>query len=371
MRITFDNKVLREAVSKVFTGISTRAPLPSLSGILIEAKEGGEVIFTSTDLEIGIITHCQAEVEEAGRGVIPGKVIYSLSKSLREKEVSLVFYPDFTIEIESGKTYLKISGFSPEDFPTFPPFPTDVYSYLKGDELKIALSQVRLSLSKDETRHSLTGVLFHFHKDRLNLVSTDGSRLGFCPITIVEGNIPPDSRYIVPEKVVSELVRAIPETSTVRFSPGRGEVLFEVGDLSIFSRVIEGDFPDYESVILEDFTTLVKFNRRELLECLERVTLASLDEDKMVNIFFRKNSLEVVCQSSELGVGREEITVETEGEEEETAFNGGYLIDALRVSRWERGNLGLGGKKAPAKIFGEGDAYQSILMPFEEEEEGS
>jgi len=351
---------IREVVTKVYRIISGRPVLPVLSGILCEAEEG-ELKLTATDYEIGVFSRCQAKVKKSGSAVLPGKVFYHIIRSAGSGTTRITALPDHTVEVRVGKGYYKLSGFPPSDFPLFPPLSQEFSLSMEGAELKEALLQTYFSVSKDEMRPPLTGIFMNLQVGKLHFVSTDGHRLSVRKIKEVEGNVG-DWQGIIPAKTASELLRLVP-SGRVRIFPGKGEILIELGETFLFSRLIEGEYPKYEQVIPQEFTTEVELSRSEFMGSLERVSLVSTLPSPVVEMVLKEDEVEISCQSPEVGMAREEVGASVSGERITLAFNARYLLEALRVVDWEKVRLGLSGELSPAKVFEESSPFQYVIMP--------
>jgi DNA polymerase-3 subunit beta len=364
--IRVDTALLREAVGKVYRVVSGRPAIPVLSGILLEA-EGNTLAVTATDYEMGVRSSCNVEVDVPGSAVLPGKIFYNLVRSTGKGTMRIVAQPENTVEVFSGKSYYKLSGFSPEDFPLFPPFVKEASVTIDGAELKEALLQTYFSVSKDEMRPPLTGVFLSLSGGTLHFVSTDGHRLSVREVKSFESTVS-DFRGIIPSRSASELLRLSLGGKVVLY-PGKGEVLFQVGETDLFSRLIEGEYPQYEQVVPREFVTEVGFSRVELLEALERVSLVAQGAGPIVEVHLKEEGVELLCQAPEVGMAREELEGKVEGKRLTVAFNVRYLLEALRVVNWETVKIGLSGELSPAKVFREMGLFEYVIMPVKLREE--
>ncbi|MGC8777991.1 MAG: DNA polymerase III subunit beta [Candidatus Caldatribacteriaceae bacterium] len=363
--IQVETGTLREAVGKVYRVVSGHPAIPVLSGILLEAGNG-TLTLTATDYEMGVRSSCPVEMTEEGSAVLPGKIFSNLVRSAPKGLIRLLSHPDHTVEVFSGKSYYKLSGFPPEDFPLFPPFSETSSLTIPGEELREALLQTYFAVSKDEMRPPLTGVFFSLTEGALHLVSTDGHRLSVRGITRFTSTIP-EFRGIVPARSASELLRLVSQKEVVLF-PGKGEILFQVGETELFSRLIEGEYPRYEQVIPREFVTEIELPRVEFLSALERASLIA-SVNSVVEVHLREEGVELLCQAPEVGIAREELEGKVEGQRFAVAFNVRYLLEALRVVDWEKVKIGLSGELSPAKVFQEGGAFQYVIMPVKLREE--
>lgn len=358
MNIIAPTKELKETLTKVYRGVSSNPPHPALSGILLEA-ENNLLKLTATDLEVGITSHSPVEVKEGGSIILPGKILYNLVKSLSDQEIEIISFPDYTAEIRGEKSYYKLSGFPPEDFPIFPPPPTPEHFSITEGKLKEGLSKVYFATSKDEDKPPLTGVLLHLENEKLNLVASDDHILGICTIE-VEGK--GEARYILPLRAVVEIIRLAEERLDV--FPGKGEIIFQSESISFFSRLIEGEYPHYQRVIPQNFITWIYSPQSKLKEALERVSAVSSPDSPIVEFLIGRGKIEL-SSSGEMGMAKEELEVETQGEELKILFNVRYLLEVLRAFSEEKIIWEMSGEGMASRLRGEKGDLQYILMPIE------
>ncbi|BER91258.1 DNA polymerase III subunit beta [Atrimonas thermophila] len=357
MKIEISREELKKAVAKVYKGVSSKPPLPVLSGILMETVGSDQIKLLASDLEMGLSFVCNASVLEEGSVVAPGKVLYNLSRLLKDKVTIQV--SGNNIELSSGKSFYKLSGFPAQDFPLFPPFPDDGYYLISAERLKEAVMQTSFAVSKDETRPPLTGLQFNFTEGYLELAATDGHRLSISRVETLQSG--KETRVIVPQKVAMEIVRLA--EGEIKVALGDGDILFESGELTLFSRLIEGEFPEYKQVIPDNFVVTVLVDRDVLLEALERVSVVVSGEIGVVDFELSDKSLVLSCVSQDWGVAKEEIPAVIDGQGIKIAFNVKYLTDALRVISWEKVSIGISGELSPTMIFGEKEDFRYVLMP--------
>lgn len=355
MDIRVSAPAFKEALSKVYRVVSARPVTPALGGVLVDSS-GDTVKLSATDLEVGITSTLEGEIVEKGRIVLPGKVLYNIVRTLKG-EVRLVAEGEKAY-LSSGRSRFELSGFSPEDFPFFPVVEAPFEVELPGEALKEALLRTYFAVSRDETRPVLTGVLFAFLEDSFELVATDGHRLSrnILPLTGVGQKV----KYILPQKAIAELLRLLGK-GTVRFIPQDGSVLFQVGTTVLFSTLVEGEYPNYQDVIPSEFVSKALVSREEFLGALERMALVTSGVP-VVEVSFGSGVLELRC-GGDLGVAEEEVEGSVEGKHLKVAFNARYLLEALRVMRDARIEIGLSGELAPAKLSGTSQGFEYVLMP--------
>lgn len=355
MDIRVDASSFRESLSKVYRVISTRPTTPALGGVLVDCS-GDNIRLSATDLEVGIIAALEGEIEGKGSIVLPGKVLYNIIRTLRG-EVHLTAEGEKAV-LRSGRSYFELAGFPASDFPFFPSEEVSREILFSGEHLKEALLRVYFATSKDETRPVLTGVLLAFSEGQFEVVATDGHRLSRN--VLKASGVSGEGRYILPQKAVVELLRLLGRED-IRFSPQDGSVLFRVGTTVLFSTLIEGEYPNYLQVIPRDFVTTIRVLRLEFLEALERVSLVTSGVP-IVEMSVGGEFLGFRV-AGDLGIAEEEISGEIEGGHLKVAFNARYLLEALRVMKEERIEIGLSGELSPARVVSPEGSFEYVLMP--------
>ncbi|WP_438317640.1 DNA polymerase III subunit beta [Candidatus Caldatribacterium sp. SIUC1] len=354
MDIRVEAQTFREALSKVYRVVSTRPVTPALGGILVDSS-GDKVCLSATDLEVGITATFRGEILEEGQAVLPGKVLYNIVRTLKG-EVRLRTEGERAL-LQCGRSRFELSGFPPGDFPFFPQGEESFVVLLPGELFKEALLRTYFAVSRDETRPVLTGVLLAFAPGRFEVVATDGHRLSRNVFEL--SGIEKEARYVLPQKAVVELLRLLGREDA-RFVPQDGSVVFRIGETMLFSTLIEGEYPNYLQVIPQSFVSRAQVSREELLEALERVALVTSGVP-VVEVSFGGGVLQLRV-TGDLGVAEEEVTGETEGDHLKVAFNVRYLLEALRVMKDERVELGLSGELSPAKVSSS-SSFEYVLMP--------
>ncbi len=374
MKLRCERDELLEAVQFASRAISNRATLPVLSGLRIEAKDGGRVTVAATDLELTMQTGLRAGVDEPGRVIVPGRLFGDMVRSLGPGQVSLAS-GDAEVEISSGRGRFRVRALAPEDYPSLP-IEADAgegFGFeVDGAELAVALSQVVRCASSDDSRQVLTGVLWEIAAGELTLAATDSYRLGVRNLEIAGG--PGETvRVILPARVLGELARALGTgagtvAATVKdnlmsFALGAGdEDEAARGDATIGSRFIEGEFPNYRNLIPQGYGNALTVERDMLVEVVRRVGL--LARDNLPVKLRLAAELEVSAHTPDVGEGQEVLDAGYEGEPLVIAFNPHFLTDGLMGCRPERVVVEAADGLKPAVIRGEGDAsFTYLLMP--------
>jgi DNA polymerase-3 subunit beta len=360
MKIEVAKDILLNGIQKVQNVISTRATLPILSNMLIEAQQG-KLKLTATDLDIGISCAVPVDVQEPGMITIPAKRFGDIIKELPDDSVSINTKKNNLIIIETRSCQFKIMGLPYEDFPKLPEFKEGGVIKLEQSTLKEMLTLTSFAVSLDETRYILNGILFKINQNSLTFVATDGKRLAVIERKLKQ-NTEKDLQIIVPLKTIQELNRNLQEEGELSMLLGNNQVLFDLGSAVIISRLIEGEFPDYRQVVPPESENKINVGREQFLLAIRRAALLSTPDYQAVKLEVFKNKLVVSKSTPDIGESREEVTIEYQGKEIAVGFNPNYLIDVLKNLKEEKVKFELTDTEKPGVIRIDGYVY--IVLPM-------
>ena len=355
---------LLKALTTVMGAISSKNTLPILNNILLQTDGPDTLIVMGTDLELGIKTRCAADVGLQGAVTAPARKLYEIVRELTPGDVEITVAKNNAVNIRTSKSFFKIMGLEPDDFPKLPE-PTLEQSFeLDQQVLKQCLALTSFAISRDETRYTLNGVLMILKNKKMRFVATDGKRLASIE---KDADLANDIvlEAIVPAKTVSELIKAIAdEAGKVRIMYTQNQIIFQLTETTFISRLIEGRFPNYEQVIPKDQKTTVQANRQELLSAMKRVSLLTSQENQSVKLDFTKGHLLISSRSPNLGEAKEEMSAEVTGEDITIGFNPSYVIDVLKNLGTEQIFLSMTDPDKPGLIKTE-DGYLYVVMPMQ------
>ena len=317
-------------VSKASVGKTT---MPILEGVLIEAYQGNVKLITN-DLEIGCEHTFSCDIKSEGKTVVDIKMLNEIVRKIEDENVEIEVEDNiFTLKSINGT--FKLATMNPNDFPKLPVFTVENSVVLSQKVFKDMIKKTIFSVSSDENRPIYNGALVQVEDNVLKVVTVDGFRLSLRK-HLNENNIN-NFKAIIPGRVLSELLKILSdnEGEMVRIGINRNQALFEIGNSIIISRLIEGEFLNYQSIIPEKYETKVRVRTKKLLDSFERVALfakENKEKDKKSPVKMRL-SIDGITLScvSENGDAKEVITALVEGKELEIGFNPRYVIDALKV----------------------------------------
>ncbi len=360
MKFKVEKSSLILAIQTVQNVITTKSALPILSNILIEAQTD-TLKLTATDLDIGITCVIPVDIQEAGAITIPAKRFSDIIKEFPVEMISVSTKKNNQVTIDSEMCQFKIMGLMKEEFPKLPEFKDQKVIKINQGVFKQMLSLTVFAVSLDESRYVLNGILFKINKGLLTLVSTDGKRLAVAERKLaVESDL--EMSMIVPLKTIQELNRNLKDEGELSLVVSSNQALFDLGNVGIVSRLIEGEFPDYKQVVPPVSENKMKVVRSQILLAIKRAALLATPDYQAVKLEVFKNKLVISKSTPDVGEFHEELAVEYQGKELVIGFNPIYLIDILKNLNEETINLEMVDQEKPGVIRLSGYVY--IVLPM-------
>ncbi len=361
MIITCEKNKLNSAVQAALRGISGKVTMPILSGLLFTA-ENGRVAISSTDLEISVRAELDAEISESGSTVVSGRLVGDILKNLPGGDAQIETDEKFLTIKSSGGEY-RIREMMPEDFPRIPKWEGESFLKAPGGEFMVAVQQASKASSSDEKRPVLTGMLVEKktgESSSLKLVATDSYRLASKEIDVV-GSVSEWENCIVPVKTMNEVARLIGGIDAeIEIKMQEKQILFRLGELVVASRLIEGQFPNYSLLIPKGEKTRVTAPKEELAAALKRALIFG----HKIRVGIYSDHLRVMTETPDKGDSKEDVPVETIGEEMEIGFNGAYLLEGIIGAESENVDIRFDDPQKPALVKTENsEKYNYVLMP--------
>lgn len=365
MKITVQATDIKKYLGIVNRGIGARPQLPILSGVLLKVSDG-EVNLVSTDLEVSFWVKLPAKIDEEGEMVVPAKLFGELVASLPVGNVDLSSDKN-TLTVAAKGINAEVVGQGVEDFPSIPRA-KKVQISLKSGEFRQKMDRVCISAARDDTRPVLTGVLWELEENKTILAATDGYRLSVDKLEVAKSSIEKNTRFILPARSLQEISKVLAETGEdsfgIEFDKENQQVIFTIADMEVSSRLIAGEFPPYQQIMPNTYSTKAVFNREELLEAVKRANLFARDNANIVKMSIEGEKLIVKAESSQLGSNSTEIETEIEGDGLTVAFNARYLLDYLAVNNAERVVWETEGELKPSVFKREDDGgWVQVVMP--------
>lgn len=340
MKFVISTQELNYLIGKVFNVVPTKATIPILSNILVEARNG-ELILTATDLIVGIRCFTEAKILEEGATTLPAKKFVQLLKELTAANVEISSNQNELVEIIAGSSRFKMHGMSCNEFPALPDTGSAIQLKMKQGQLKEMFYRTSFAVSREDNRYALTGVFLHVQGGKATFIGTDGKRLARAYIEIAPSSLP-SSSYIIPIKAVDEIAKNLNEEDeemTLFLMPDK--IAVQSTDTIVISKLLTGDYPDVDRVIPERPETIVSIHRDELMSLLRQVSLFTSESACSVRFSFGDGELKLSVNTSEVGEGVVKMPVNYTGNLIDVAFNPSYFLDILRHSKGEVIKMGI------------------------------
>ena len=348
MKIRINQNELNKSINIVQKAVSSRTPLPILSGILIEAKNN-MLIMTATDLDLGIKTYSPCEIEEEGSLVVQARLIGDFVRKLPSNcYVNIETMENNNIEIKCLNSEINILGNSAAEYPDNT-FDNEGNSFsIKSDSLKNLIKYTYFAAAQENIKPIFTGCLIEIKNNLCTFVALDGYRMAVKKEKIeFNGEI----SVVVPSKTLLEILRIIEENKgNTEIVVSESHISFKVDNTIIISNLLDGKFIDYEGIIKDNYVTVVTASTTEIRESVERASLlAKDDKNNLIILDIKENNMQI-NSASEYGNVEENVTVDKKGEDIKIGFNSKYLLDFLKVIEEENITFNLIGKNNPCFI---------------------
>ena len=343
--------------------------LPILNNILLNTDKK-QLKLSTTDLEMAITNQVSCKIEKEGSITIPAKLLVNFINNLPNKKID-INVKNNTVFLRCENYNSTIKGLDAKDFPIIPKIKNEPILEVDSYEFKTAMEQIIGFVSVSDIRPEISGVLFNFgNEKRIKFAATDSFRLGEKLLNIKDIKIKKTdtTSIIVPYKTIQELIGIISnqENTILKISIENNQILFNLPETQIISRLIEGNYPNYQQLISKQFDTTVIVKREDLIKA---VKIGSFFSSKINDIRFKINSkkslIEVFSQDIELGENSSEISGEIKGKDLEIIFNHKYLLDGLNNINTEKIIIGFNGEVSPGIIKPEGkEDFVYVIMPI-------
>ena len=367
MKFICEREKLLKAINSVVRGVASKTTMPILEGILIQTNDN-EIKLTTYDLEIRIEYVIESEVEEQGNTVVNAIMFSEIIRKLPDTQISITLNENNLLVIECEGSLYKLATMNPEEFPELPKINIESSIQLDQKTLKSMIRKTIFAVSIEENRPIFTGCLFAINDNKLNVVAVDGFRLAWTS-NFLE-NKSSDFKAVIPGKTLNEVNKIILDSyDFIKIGVSKNQALFEMENCKIVTRLLDGEFLNYKSVIPQNWETRIRVNRRDIQECFERVSLISASSTEKEKKYPVKINIEVgkitISCTNQTGDAKEELFIETEGKDLEAGFNPKYFLDALKVIDDEEIFINFGTSISPCIIKPiENEDYTYMILPI-------
>ena len=343
MKCTLVQKELADAVLNIQRAVSAKSTTPALEGILLDASSG-KLTLSAYDMELGMTTELNASIEEEGRIVLSARLFGDIVRRLPTDTLEISVDEKNIAILHSGASEFTIIGIPAEEFPEFPSVSDGARMTISQPLLKSMIRQTLFAVADTDNKPVHTGSLFELSGGQLRVVSVDGYRLAMRtePVTSQE-----ELRFVVPGKTLSELLKLLKDDEEeMEFFVGRRHIIFRIGNYTVISSLLEGEFLDYRAAIPASGAT----------EVTDRLK-------SPIRTIIEENEIKLFC-STPIGRANDQLPCEMTGDRVEIGFNNRYLLDALRNADGDEVKLSLNGALSPMKVLPrEGDSFLFLVLP--------
>src|SRR5882762_4604928 len=355
MEFSVTKSALLNELSTTQGVVERKTTIPILSNLLVEAK-GSVLTITATDLELSIRTSCEAKIKKEGAGTIPAKKLLELVRLLPEGDIKVKLLENHWVEIVSDKKKYKLVGMAKEKFPA------PIFENLIG--------KTKFAISMEESRYTLNGGLLILKPDTLAMVATDGHRRALAETDHKLAGLNGEVKVLIPKKAMDEVEKlssAAGSDAHIEFAKDESHLFFQVGHRLLISRILTGQFPNYEAVLPRDNNKTVVIERAELGDAVRRVSQLADQRSHAVKLAVSKEGIEISASSPEYGEAKESIEKEFKGEPIAIGFNSSYMLDFLGAAADGPISIELKDEQSAGQmrpLADESYRYRYIIMPM-------
>ena len=349
MIIICSKQKLQEGISIVTKAITGKTTMQILEGIYLEATKDG-ITLIGSDMDVSIETKVEADVIKDGSIVIDAKLFSEIIRKLPNSDVKIEITETDLIQITCEKSVFNLVFMNASDYPALPSINENLNVEVPQNLLKNMIKGTSFAIAQDEARPILQGILFEVKNKVLNLVALDGYRLAVrSELLDVDYNI----EVVIPGKTLNEVSKILEDTSDiVKITFTNNHILFYVGDTKIISRLLDGKFVNYVSLLPQEYKLCVDVKKQDLQNGLERASLMAKEgNSNLIKLDIQDDNL-IITSNSQLGKVREEVTINLQGDELQIAFNSRYLFDVLKIMEEEDIVMEMSSSVTPCVIKG-------------------
>ncbi len=365
MKFTITRERLHEGLSAVAASVPNKTTLPVLANILVEAS-GDEIRLAGTDLDTAVSTGVPAEVDDDGAVTLPARKLVEIVRELPSAAIRVTSSGEQRVNLECGRSRFKLLGIPKDEFPSFPPVNFDRSWTVTSSDLQKLIHHVSFASSTEESRPILNGVLWEQRGDRMRMVATNGHRLAKMDVPVSGGGS--DDDFIVPPKALDQVRRLFGPSDEVEIAKSDNHLGFRTGGTHVFTRLIEGPYPNYEQVIPRENDKAATIDKEALSSALRRVGVVASDQTHRVRLAFSGGVLKFSVNTPDLGEAQDEIAITYDGDSLEIGFNANYLLEVLKYMPTDEVRFTFSAAERAATVepvgWDDSASYLCLVMPL-------
>lgn len=328
MRFTIAREKLQEGLTAVTASVPTKTTLPVLANLLVETTTQG-IRLSATDLDIAVSTEVIADVESQGAITIPARKLAEIARELPSAPVKVSATGEQRVMLDCGKTRFRLLGLPKDEFPSFPVVRFSESWRVRSGDLQKLISHTAFAASTEESRPILNGVLWEMRPSHMRMIATNGHRLARIELALESAGAP-SADLIVPPKALEQIRRLFAAEEDLEIARGDNHLGFRSPFTAVYTRLIEGPYPNYEQVIPRDNERVAIADRNALFQALKRMSIIASDQTHRIRLAFNSGMVKFSVQTPDLGEAQDELSVSYDGDPLEIGFNASYLLEILR-----------------------------------------
>ena len=364
MKFTITREQFQEGLQAVAGSVPTKTTLPVLSNILVEATHDG-VRLSGTDLDIAVSTTVPASVDQEGSITVPARKLAEIVRELPNASIRITASGEQRVTIECGRSKFRLLGLPKDEFPAFPAVKFDGGWKATAGNLQKLITHVAFAASTEESRPILNGVLWELRPDRMRMVATNGHRLAKMDVPATGGST---ADLIVPPKALEQIRRLYQADAEIELDKSDNHIGFRAGGTLVFSRLIEGPYPNYEQVIPRENDKHATVDKLAISAALRRMSVVASDQTHRIRLAFSGGNVKFSVQTPDLGEAQDELAVTYEGEPLEIGFNAMYLLEIMKYMPTDEVRFTFKAPERAATIepvgWNDPASYMALVMPL-------
>ncbi len=364
MKFSCKKEDICTAINNVSKAVSVKSTISALEGIRLRLART-MLELTGYDLEMGIRTTIEAESEDSGACVVNARLFSEITRKMEDEVLQFEIDEMLNIRISGSVTEYFITAMAADEYPDLPEVSEEKRLLVSQAQLRSMINQTAYAVSMNENKPVMTGALFDISENQFNMVTSDGYRLALRTEQI---DCPDAHRFVVPSRTLNEVARLLKdeESAPCTISNDFKHIVFEMGECTVFSRLLEGDFHNYKASIPTEHRTEAIIKTRDLVSCLERCALLINEKNKApVRCVFENGSIRISCKTG-IGSISDTIPVDLTGDVITIGFNNKFMLDALRASECDKLCMHLSGSNRVVKIVPtQGESFIFLVMPVD------
>lgn len=361
MKFLISKNELSHLLGKIQNIVPQKPTIPILSNLLIEASND-EIVIIATDLTVGMRCVSRAKVLEEGAITLPAKRFFQLVREIPNVDFEISSHPNHVTEIVAGSARFRLNSLQKDTFPALPDLENAHRCTIMQKDLQEVLFQTAFAVSREDTRFVLTGVYLTIKNGLASFVGTNGKRLAQAKASI-QCDKGFQSSAIIPLKAIEEIQKILKDEGETTLYLMPDKIAVSTPDAMIISKLLSGEYPDFQRIIPENSAINVILHREEFMSCLRQISLFTTETTQSVRFSFTNGELTLSATHSDIGEGKTSIPVNYSGEPLDIAFNPLYFLDVLKHSKDDTVQLGLTDPYNPGIVTDNSSAL-FVLMPM-------